>query len=46
MMRTLGKEVLETFKVPPLELHGVLPNKSDFMDSVAFLLEDLEHPMI
>jgi len=49
MMRTLGKEVLETFKVSPklftrflLELHDVLPNESGSVDMVEFLQEGLD----
>ena len=47
MMRTLGKEVFETFKIPPkwftkffLELHDILSNKSDLMDMVEFFQEN------
>jgi len=49
MMRTLGKEVFETFKVPPerfarflLELHDILPNKSGLVDRVEFLQKNPE----
>ena len=49
MMRTLGKEVFETFKVPPkwltnflLELHDILPNESDLMNWIEFLQEALD----
>ena len=49
MMRTLDKEVFETFKIPPkwftkffLELYDVLPNESDLVNLVEFLQEDLD----
>ena len=44
MIRILGKEVIEIFKVPPkwftgflLELYVVLPNESGFVDKLEFL---------
>jgi len=48
MMRALGKEVFEMFKVPPkwftkffLELHDILPNESGIVDRIEFFQENL-----
>jgi len=49
MMRTLGKEIFETFKVSPkwftsffLELHDILPNESDLVHKIEFFQEGLD----
>jgi len=48
-MRTLGKEVVETFKVPLkwftsflLELHDILSNESGLVNGIEFLQEGLD----
>ena len=49
MMKTLDKEVFETFKIPPkwfnrfvLELHDVFPNESCLVNWIEFFQEDLD----
>jgi len=49
MMRPLGKEDFEMFKVPPklftrfmLELHDILLNESGLADKIEFLQENLD----
>jgi len=47
VMRALGEEIFEIFKVPPkrftwilLKLYYVFPNEGGFVDRVEFLQED------
>ena len=49
MMKTLGKEIFETFKVPPkwftnflLELYDILANENGLVNKIEFLQEGFD----